>query len=71
MTKTTVLAVPDMTCGHCEMSVKETLGGLPGVESVEADHVTGRVEVSYEQEKTDQEHFGRAVEEAGYTLTVS
>ncbi len=69
MAKTTVLEVPDMTCGHCETSVKETLAGLPGVESGEADHVTARVEVSYE--KTDQEHFGRAIEEAGYTLTTS
>ena len=68
MTKTTVLAVPDMTCGHCEMSVKEALVGLPGVESVEADHVTGRVEVSHEEEKRNQERFGRAVEDAGYTI---
>ena len=68
MTKTTVLTVPDMTCGHCEMSVKEALADLPGVEGVEADHVTGRVEVSHEEGGPSGQQFGQAVEGAGYTL---
>ena len=68
MMKTEVLMVPDMSCGHCEASVQEALAALPGVEGVNADSVTGRVEVSYEGEKTDRVQFGSAVEEAGYTL---
>ena len=68
MIKTEVLMVPDMTCGHCEASVQGALAALPGVEGVKADSVTGRVEVSYEGEKTDRVQFGSAVEEAGYTL---
>lgn len=66
--KTTVLKVPDMSCGHCEMSVKEALGGIPGVERVEADHVTGKVEVAYEEGRVSDGQFEAAVEEAGYTL---
>ena len=65
--KTTVLMVPDMTCGHCEMSVREALDGLDGVEWAKADHVTGRVEVTYDEDRVRGEQFGRAVEEAGYT----
>lgn len=67
-TKRTVLVVPDMTCGHCEMSVREALGGLAGVERVEADHVTGRVEVTHEEGRVGGDQFDSAVEEAGYTL---
>lgn len=67
-TKTTTLQVPDMTCGHCEMSVKETLNDLDGVHSAEADHVTGKVEVTYEEGKVEDEQFRKAVQEAGYTL---
>lgn len=68
MTKTTVLQVSGMSCGHCEMSVQEALGELPGVERVKADHATGRVEVAYDEDRVGDEQFGEAVEEAGYTL---
>jgi copper chaperone CopZ len=67
MAKTTVLNVPDMTCGHCELTVKEALDGLDGVRSAKADHVTGNVEVSYEEDKVTDEQLLGAVEEAGYT----
>lgn len=66
--KTTVLVVPDMTCVHCEMSVNEALDGLDGVERAKADHVTGKVEVTYDEDRVGGEQFGRAVEEAGYPL---
>ena len=66
--KTAVLVVPDMTCGHCEMSVNEALDGLDGVERARADHVTGKVEVTYDENRVGDEQFGRAVEGAGYTL---
>ena len=68
MTRTTVFTVPDMTCGHCEMSVREALGGLDGVQGAEADHVTGKVAVTYEEGYVGEDRFRAAVEEAGYTL---
>lgn len=68
MTKTRVLQVPDMTCGHCEMSVKEALNELDGVQSAEADHMTGKVEVTYDESKVADQQFSKVVEEAGYTL---
>ncbi len=67
MAKTTVLNVPDMTCGHCELTVKEALDELDGEHSAKADHVTGNVEVSYEEGKVTDEQLRGAVEEAGYT----
>ncbi len=68
MAKTTVLKVPDMTCGHCELSVQEALDELDGVERAKADHQTGNVEVTYDEGKVATEQFREAIEEVGYTL---
>ena len=68
MAKTTVLKVPDMTCGHCELSVQEALDDLDGVERAKADHATGDVKVGYDEDKVSVEQMGEAIEEAGYTL---
>ena len=68
MGNTTVLKVPDMTCGHCELSVQEALDELDGVRNVKADHDTGDVEVAYDEDKVGTEQFRKAIEEVGYTL---
>jgi copper chaperone len=68
MAKTTVLKVPDMTCGHCELSVQEALDELDGVERAKADHARGEVEVAYDEGKVGTEQMGEAIEEVGYTL---
>ena len=68
MAKSTVLRVPDMTCGHCELSVQEALDDLDGVERAKADHETGDVEVDYDEDKVSVEQMGEAIEEVGYTL---
>lgn len=59
--------VQGMTCGHCEMSVREEVEELPGVVSAQADHVTGRLTVQGDQ--VDDDAVKRAVEAAGYTVT--
>jgi copper chaperone len=64
---TTEYAVTGMTCGHCELSVREELGELPGVTEVSADHTTGRVVVT-SGEPLDETAVRSAVEEAGYAL---
>lgn len=58
--------VDGMTCGHCEMSVKEEIGEISGVTNVEASHETGKVSVTGEG-FTDQQ-VAAAVEEAGYSV---
>ena len=68
MTKTTVLKVSDMTCGHCELSVQEALDELDGVQRAKADHTTGDVEVAYDEDKVGAEQFRSAIAEVGYTL---
>ncbi|PWH06309.1 heavy metal transporter [Brachybacterium endophyticum] len=63
---TTTFQVSGMTCGHCEMSVREEVGEVPGVEGVEVSHETGRLVVT-SGAPLDQADVLAAVEEAGYS----
>lgn len=67
MSEQTTWTLSGMTCGHCEMSVREELGELPGVTAVEASHETGRVVVTSDG-PLDPTAVAAAVEEAGYRL---
>lgn len=67
MSEQSTWTVSGMTCGHCEASVREELGELPGVTVVEASHQTGRVVVTSDG-PLDPAAVSAAVEEAGYRL---
>ena len=58
--------VTGMTCGHCEMSVREEVGEVPGVIGIEVSAQTGRLSVNGEGTLEDAQVLA-AVEEAGYT----
>jgi len=58
--------VEGMTCGHCELSVREEVEELAGVESAQADRATGRLVVRGEQ--IDDQAVREAVEAAGYRV---
>jgi copper chaperone CopZ len=59
--------VSGMTCGHCESSVREEVGAIPGVGEVTAAAGTGLVTVTAE-EPLDDAAVRAAVDEAGYEL---
>lgn len=58
--------VTGMTCGHCEMSIREEVGEVAGVESVDVSAQTGKLVVSGEGQIDDAAVLA-AVEEAGYS----
>lgn len=58
--------VTGMTCGHCEMSVREEVGEIPGVRSVEVSHESGALRVLSAQPVDDASVLA-AVTEAGYS----
>jgi len=62
--------VTGMTCGHCEMSVREEVGEVAGVETIEVSAETGRLVVSGAGEIDDAAVIA-AVTEAGYQATRS
>ena len=68
MAESRVLRVPDMSCGHCELSVQEALDELDGVKRANADHKKGEVELTYDADRVTDEDLQRAIDKAGYTL---
>ncbi|NBJ71311.1 MULTISPECIES: copper chaperone CopZ [Clostridia] len=66
----TTLDVRGMTCGHCEKSVKGALEALPGVIGVEVHLDTGKVDVTYDDAKTNIQAMREAIEEQGYDVVV-
>lgn len=58
--------VSGMTCGHCEVSVREEVRSLAGVKHVEVSAATGKLAVTSEEPIADAAVMA-AVDEAGYT----
>ena len=66
MTTTATYTVTGMTCGHCVASVKEEVGNVEGVESVDVELEGGRLTVTGD---VSADAVKAAVEEAGYEVT--
>ncbi|GII58804.1 heavy metal transport/detoxification protein [Planotetraspora thailandica] len=64
---TATYTVTGMTCSHCVASVKEEVGGVPGVSGVEVDLATGLVTVDSDA-PVDATVIRAAVQEAGYDV---
>ncbi|GGL42664.1 copper chaperone CopZ [Sporolactobacillus putidus] len=62
------LEVKGMSCGHCKMAVSGALKGLAGVSDVSVDLETGKVDVSYDEQKVNFEQMKDAVEDQGYDV---
>jgi len=58
--------VEGMTCGHCELSVRDEVEGLAGVESIDTDRSSGRLTVR--GTKVEDASVRAAVEAAGYRV---
>ena len=69
--RTIELSVDGMTCGHCVMSVKEELGEIPGVKTVDVILNSGAPSKVTDLTDTplDDAALSDAVSEAGFTLT--
>ena len=67
MTQVT-LTVPDISCGHCEATVKGALTPLPGVSTVRVDIPTKRVTVQYDEAQVDVERFKAVLQEEDYPV---
>lgn len=58
--------VTGMTCGHCEMSVREEVSEIPGVEDVQVSAQTAKLVVTGSTSVDDAQVLA-AVAEAGYS----
>ena len=58
--------VTGMTCGHCEMSIREEVSQIPGVDEIQVSSQTGKLVVSSTSALDDAAVLA-AVDEAGYS----
>lgn len=65
---TTTMKAPDISCEHCVMTVKKTVGQFPGVQSVEADASTKIITLTYDPAQVDLAAVKEALDEEGYPI---
>lgn len=65
---TLTLSVPDISCGHCKMSIEGAVRPLQGIDSVEV-HIDARtVDVSWDDSALDLATIVSAIEDQGYEV---
>lgn len=63
--ETVKLHVPNISCGHCVMTIKREVGELDGVEGVEGDPASKDVEITFGPPAT-LESIKSLLDEIGY-----
>ena len=63
--ETVKIHVPNISCGHCVMTIKREVGELAGVADIEGDPATKDVQISFEPPATLEE-IKALLEEIGY-----
>ncbi len=61
------LAVPDISCDHCKMSIEGAVGELAGVSQVEVSVADRTVDVNFADPLTQAE-IVTAIEDQGYEV---
>jgi uncharacterized protein len=62
--KVLTVIVKGMTCNHCKATIEESIGKIPGINSVDADIISGKVIITGENFNLDQIRL--KVESVGY-----
>jgi mercuric ion binding protein len=68
--KTVTLAVKNMTCALCPITVRKALEKVPGVSSVKIDPGTSSATVTFDPDKSDASALMKAAAEAGYPASL-
>jgi len=63
-----VLRVPDISCDHCERTIKQALGRTAGVRAVEVDIPAREVRVSYDEASADLDRLKAVLQEEDYPV---
>jgi copper chaperone len=65
---TNVLNVPDISCGHCQATITNTLSPLTGVDSVSVDIPTKKVTVQYDPAIVGLDQMKKVLAEEDYPV---
>lgn len=63
-----ILNVEGMSCGHCEKSVKDSVGELTGVKNVAVNLDSGEVKVDYDAALVAVEAIAETIKTQGYDV---
>lgn len=66
--ETAVLPVPDISCGHCEATIRSALAAVDGVDAVEPSAATKSVRVVFDPERVSLARIAAVLDEAGYPV---
>jgi len=64
-----VLRVPDISCEHCERTVRQALGRIAGVHRVDVDIPAKDVRVAYDEASVDLARLQAALRDEDYPVT--
>ena len=65
---TSILNVPDISCGHCQATITGALSPLPGVDSVNVDIPAKTVTVQYDPAVVGLDRMKEALAEEDYPV---
>lgn len=68
--ETVTLAVQNMTCPLCSVTVRKSLEQVPGVSSVRVDFDNKTATITYDPDKAKPEALTKATTNAGYSSTM-
>lgn len=63
-----ILTVPDMSCSHCEASIKKAVGNLNGVDNVIVDLASKKVSVDFDDTRVSIDTIKVTIEDQGYDV---
>ena len=65
---TSILSVPDISCGHCQAAITNALTPLEGVQAVNVDIPTKKVTVQFDPSVVSVDHFKNVLQEEDYPV---
>lgn len=68
MVNQVTLQVQGMSCGHCVNAVEGSVGKLDGVEQVKVHLESGKVDVSFNEQKVTVEKIKETIDDQGYDV---
>lgn len=66
--KTQILHAPDITCDHCERTIKKALGSVPGVHKVEVVILTQEIHLEYDESRVNRADIEAILSREGYPV---
>lgn len=61
---------PDISCEHCQRSIEQAVGALPGVQSVRVEIPSKKVDVSFDPAQVTPAQIEATLDEEGYPVQV-